>query len=72
MTAKAWGAGRQRRSTPLRELQSKRVVQEDTRIAHLFYEVRKLWLRAPAPSLALRQMEAVRELLAKYAGKGQR
>jgi hypothetical protein len=59
-----------KRATPLRELQSKRVVQEDTRLAHLFYEVRKLWLRAPAPSLALRQMDAVRNLLTKYARKG--
>ena len=63
-------AGRRRQSTPLRELQSKRVRQEDTRIAHLFREVRKLWLRNTAPSLTLRQMAAVHRLLEKYVGKG--
>lgn len=58
------------KTTPLRELQSQRLRAEDARLARLFYEVRKLWLRAAAPSLALRQMNAVGNLLIKYAGPG--
>lgn len=54
--------------TPPQELQSRRLLAEDARLARLFRQVRTLWLRAAAPSLALRQMNAVGNLLNKYKG----
>jgi hypothetical protein len=57
------------RRTPLQELQTKRLLAQATRLSILFEQAKKQWLRAAAPSLAIRQMESMEHLLLRHLGK---
>lgn len=57
------------RVTPLQELQTKRLLQKVTRLSILFEQAKRQWQRAAAPSLALRQMESMENLLLRHLGK---
>jgi hypothetical protein len=56
-------------STPLRELQRRRVLTAHRQLCRMFEKAQKRWLRMRAPSLALRQMDSVRHLLTRHESK---
>ncbi len=56
-------------ATPLQDLQSRRLLAEHKRVREMFDAAQKRWLRARAPSLALRQMNSVANLLTRQARK---
>lgn len=55
--------------TPLQELQTKRLLEKATRLSILFEQAKKQWLRAAAPSLAIRQMQSMENLLLRHLEK---
>ena len=57
------------KKTPLQELQDKRLLKQKTRLSILFAQAQKQWLLSASPAIALRQMQAVENMLLRHLGK---